>query len=442
MIPALRPAKRTCGSALAVTSARQLLLVATCAIAMACEGRGANVVGPAGSDAFSRFVAIGTAITMGTQSSGVLYDSQVRAWPALLARQAGATFAVPQLRSPGCSPPLVAPLQLGRLLSGVDATLGDSSCAGLFAGIVPPTNDLALSGATAWAALNLTPKVVTAQPFAFGVGDRSRYPLVLGVSQSQVTAMRVLRPSFVSVELGTTELLGAALTGLLVPAVSYTQGTPWTYVPAPVFATVYSAIADSVGRSGAKAALLGVPRVSKLVSMRTGGELWADRTALLSFGIEVASDCQGSANLIATAPLIPPLAAIARTKGSVKALSCADVPGKTDYVLTPSDVSVLNQVVDLMNAHVHTVADLHGWAFVDVDAVMATAIAERAPYRAAAQLGCVSPYGQYVSLDGVNLNVAGQQLLANAVANAINAKFGFAIPALAVPVVPASQLCP
>ena len=454
MISARRPAKNARGPFRIVAPARHALrtlrtlrtLLAlpslTWLIATACEGRGANVVGPNGSTTFARFVSIGTAISMGSQSAGVVYDAQVRAWPALLARQAGATFSVPQLRTPGCSPPFIAPLQFWRLLSGVDALLGDSSCAGEFAGIVPPTNNVALVGASAWAALNLTPKTVAATSSSFGAGDRSRYPLVLGTTQSQVTAMRVLRPSFVSVELGFSEVLGAALGGLLVPATSYGQSAPWTYVPPSVFAPVYSAIADSVKLTGAKAVLLGVPSVTMLVSLRTGNELWIERASLLGFGVAVAADCQGSANLIATAPLVPLLAARARAASTTQGLSCADVPGAADYVLTPSDVATLNQVVDQMNVQVKKLADANGWAFADVNAVLAQAIAERAPYSAAAQLGCVLPYGQYTSLDGVNLNSAGHQLLANTVAGAVNAKYGFAIPAVAVAVVPPSPLCP
>jgi hypothetical protein len=43
-------------------------------------------------------------------------------------------------------------------------------------------------------------------------------------------------------------------------------------------------------------------------------------------------------------------------------------------------------------------------------------------------LGCVRPYGQYVSLDGVHPNEDGYQQMANAAADALNATYGFAIP--------------
>src|ERR1017187_318566 len=50
-----------------------------------CEGSASHVAGPKGASAFGNYVAIGTGLSMGVQSGGVLYDSQVQAWPALLA---------------------------------------------------------------------------------------------------------------------------------------------------------------------------------------------------------------------------------------------------------------------------------------------------------------------------------------------------------------------
>ena len=42
--------------------------------------------GPKGRSAFVRYVSIGTSISEGWQSDGVVYTSQVNSWPALLAR--------------------------------------------------------------------------------------------------------------------------------------------------------------------------------------------------------------------------------------------------------------------------------------------------------------------------------------------------------------------
>lgn len=416
--------------------------VAATVTLVGCEGKDAHVVGPSGGPAFANYVAIGTSISMGVQSGGVTASMQAQAWPALLARQAGAPFQIPFLRSPGCSPPLIAPLQLARYLSGASALTPDSSCAGTLGAYTPPLNNLALSGATAWTALNLTPRLVTAPKTTYGAADRGRYAAVLAATQSQVTAMLIEAPTFVSVELGVNEVLGAVTTGLVVPAVSYGQADPYTFVPASVFAPVYAAIADSVKLSRARALLFTVPRVTHLVSLRSGAELWNERAALAAAGVNVATNCSGSANLVFTAVLVPALAAQAQTAGTAQPLSCADIAGGVDFVLTPADVTTLDAVVDQMNAQITALAKQNGWALVDANAVLDQFAAARAPYSVAAQLGCVSPYGQYVSLDGVHPTVAGQQVLANAAAAAVNAAYGFAIPTAPVVPVAAAQLCP
>jgi hypothetical protein len=204
------------------------------AVLGACEGSDSHVDGPHGASAFTNYMAIGTGLSMGVQSGGVMYESQLEAWPALLAHAAGAgsrfivsdtvvneivEFRLPLLRTPGCQPPLVAPLNLAVDLAGASITAVDSTCAGAMDTTTPPTSNLALAGATAWAALNLTPKTVVNAVVPYSAGDRARYPLVLGSTQSQVTAMRVQTPpTFVSVELGLSEVLGAATSGLLVAA--------------------------------------------------------------------------------------------------------------------------------------------------------------------------------------------------------------------------------
>lgn len=418
------------------------LAAALALISLGCEGSGAHLAGPKGQDAFTRFVAIGTSLSAGMQSGGVVYSSQAEAWPSLLAHQAEADFAVPSFRAPGCTPPLISPLRLGRYLSGASAWAGEASCSGVFSGLLPPLNNVALPDATAWTALNLTPRTVAASPSKYGASDRQRYPLVLGTTQSQVTAMLMLGPSLVAVELGLEEILGAATSGLLTPATSYTQSTPFTYVPSALFAPVYTAIADSVKGSGARAVLISVPIVTGLASWRTGDDLWNGRADLALGGVVVAEDCRGSANLVFTPPLIPALVEKARAVLAPQPLSCADVKGAADFILTPGDVATLAQVVDQMNALIRQIADQNRWAFVDANTVFGSMAGARAPYSLSRQLGCALPYGRYLSLDGVRPNVAGHQLIANAAAEAINAKFGFAIPLVPVPAASLAELCP
>lgn len=439
---------------------RRLALAACLAAAIAgCEGSDSHVDGPKGASAFANYMAIGTGLSMGVQSGGVMYESQLQAWPALFAHAVtpGARFVIsdtvvnevvpfrlPLLRTPGCRPPLVAPLQFGVDLAGASIATTDSTCAGAIDSTTPPTSNLALQDATAWDALNLTPKTVVNSVVPFSAGDRARYPLVLGSTQSQVTAMRVQAPTFVSVELGLSEVLGAATSGLLVPATSYDQATPYTYVPAAVFAPVFAAIADSVALTKAKVVLVSVPKVSSLYALRPAAELWSDSTELATFGITVNANCASSANSVFTGSLIPALAAQFAASGTPQGLSCADVPGTADGILTPADVTALDAAVGAMNAQIQQVAQQNGWAFADLTGVYPPPVSGRAPYTAAEQLTCVYPYGALVSLDGVFPSTQGQIAIASTVASAIDAKYGFTISigATSPTGITAAKLCP
>jgi len=347
-------------------------------------------------------------------------------------------------RTPGCQPPLIAPLQLAVDLSGASTATPDSSCAGLVDTLTPPRNNLALPGATAWAALNLTPNTVLNAVIPYAAGDRARYPLVLGSTQSQVTALRVEGASLVSVELGLSEVLGAATSGLLIPATSYTQTTPFTFVPASVFAPVFAAIADSVKLTGAKVVLVSVPRVTSLYALRPALELWNDRAELATFGVNVTTDCSTSANYVFTGALIPSLAAAFATTGVMQNLSCTDVPGTADAILTAADISILDATVTAMNAQIQQVAQQNGWAFADLTGVFPPPVSARSVYAASDQLTCVYPYGKYISLDGIFPNAMGQAVIGLTIANAIDAKYGFTIAiAGASPVAStAVKLCP
>lgn len=397
-----------------------------------------RTTGPAGQDAFSRYVAVGTSISMGVQSDGVLYSTQQEAWPHLLAHQAFAPFSQPLVQGPGCFSPFIAPLQLGRRLSGAAApgtNSSDLACV-LYGGIMLPTNDVAIDGASAYDALKITPESTATE----SVKRKSQYKLVLPAGRSQVTAMMMQNPTLVSVELGANEVLGAATSGLLIPAAAYR--TTYTYVPNSIWQPVYSAVLDSVKKTGPKVLLVGVPNASSIVSIRKGDELYANRAAFQNFGVIISSDCNGSQNLVFVPNKVGTAVATARATGQAYTLSCTDTPGTQDYILTPADAATLSAVVDGMNSYIQAQATANGWAYLDANAVLAKFVAQRAPYSVVVQLSCNSPYGQYISLDGVHPNVQGHQEVANAAADALNAVYGFAIPKNEQPVLTQAQLCP
>lgn len=401
---------------------RPLLLLALVGVT-AC-GSDTRPTAPEGASAFRRFVAVGTGLTMGEQSGGVVYESQLASWPARLAARMDAPFRVPALKAPGCTPPLVAPLSLNRTLAG-PVVAGANGCNGRLGSDTLPANNVAMAGATAWDALHTSPRSFVAQAPSL---DQTRYPFVLPPVQTQLQAMQQQRPTLVAVELGAGEVMRAASSGLVVVGTSYTQKAAWTLMPAAVFAAVFDSIADSVKAINAPAVFIGVPQLMSLPAWRTGDVLWQQRAGLASYGLSVASDCQGSANLINTVAVLPPLVAAARAVGTAQALSCADRPGAADYVLTAADAALIAQTITAINVAIKAAADRRQIPYVDVP-LLSSEIPFAAPaFTAAGMLGSDAPFGMATSLDGMQPSAFGHELIADRVAAVLNNKYGWAIP--------------
>jgi hypothetical protein len=83
---------------------RSKFLIALAATAAMAFAAGAQAQGT-GSANFTRYVALGDSLTHGFASGGVMRGVQVNSYPALIARQAGATdFQQPTITSPGIPP--------------------------------------------------------------------------------------------------------------------------------------------------------------------------------------------------------------------------------------------------------------------------------------------------------------------------------------------------
>ena len=395
----------------------------------ACERDSDHITGPKGQEAFATFVAIGTSLSMGVQSDGVVYFSQQQDWTKLLSHQAFGSFTQPLIAPPGCHSPFIAPLQLSRRLSGISAaanpatSIPDTTCAA-FGTYSLPTNDVAIDGATTYDALYVTPETTVVET----VKRRRQYRLVLPPKKSQVTAMMQQNPTLVSVELGGNEVL-QVVSGLLFPRAGYRgAAAQGTYVPNAVWQPVYDNLIDSVKKTGAKVILSGVPNTSGFVSLRTGDELYQDSVAFRGYGVIVAANCQGSPNVIFTPSKVLGLVGAAQATGTAQTLSCTDTPGAQDNILTPADVQIVDGVLNGMSNHIKAVAQANGWAYMDMAAVWAPWVTRRGPFKVANLLGCVRPFGQYVSLDVIHPNVQGYQEMANAAALALNLTYGFEIP--------------
>ena len=368
-------------------------------------------------DVFARYVALGTSNSQGVQSAGISAATQRAAWPKQLASRAGAAFSLPLVQDPGCSPPLLPPLAADVALVAAFGAFGGGSdlvtavmttCMPLMPGIVPPTNNVAISGADVHDALNTT--IASATLTSVRVG--TLYSRVLAPGQTQVTAMLAQQPTFVSVELAANDVLPAS-TGRIAAMTPYAN---WEADFDQVIAAVRS--------TGARAVLAGLPNDARnFPSIRTARELFNQWPYLATLGITVSFNCYwgtSAGNSVFLPGYI--LTLLSRTPTTA---SCTDVPGAADYVLTPSDLNAINARMAQINTHIQAKASENGYAYFALSALYDLPKPSLNMYNV---LFSNTPFGGKISLDGVHPSAQGQTILANSAVQAINTRYGLAIP--------------
>jgi lysophospholipase L1-like esterase len=383
----------------------------------ASEGRGV----------FQRYVAIGTSLSMGWASDGGLFTFQHDSWPAQLARMANREITQPYIQSPGCRSPIAPPLGGNVRISG-EPILGNTaalSCAPLVPGVTLPTQNVSVNAARVADALFTTPENT------LDLSNRQLYTRVLPPGATQVSAMEAQNPKIVSVELGANEVLGAQSGLALVGA------PPLPILDPATFAAQYRQVLDRVEGTGAKHVLLVGLSTSPftLPAFRSGAEIAANAAALLvGFNVALQPDCAttNAANMIyvplkLATTMQAGLIARAASQPPVPFSCAASGPTTPDFVLTPQEQAIAIGVVAQMNAAIQAEAQARGFAFISLDVLFA-APGVRTPLNVVALFTTAQPFGPFMSLDGTHPNAAGQALIAEAAARALNQRYDLGIP--------------
>ena len=373
-----------------------------------------------GRGVMQRYVAIGTSVSMGWRSDGVVASSQATSWPAQLARMGHREMTLPYIAEPGCRSPLLAPLATGRRTSGEAAGADPSTfaCAESAPGVELPPANLAISAATTYDALYTTPERQT------DVFYSKLYPRILLPGETQVSAMMAQNPKLVSVELGGNEVLNAR-SGIAIEGLSMYPYAAWE--------PLYDQVLDSVARVAPMAVVVGlVTDVGNFPGFRRGWEMWADRAAFAAaFNVEVSANCDGSANLLFV-PVIVPTAVgnglYRRAHGyPAYTLSCAaGAPTTGDYILDPAEALAVNTLMKRMDDHIRAEAERRGYAFFRLGALY-DAPDIKGPFSAVQLMTSQTPYGSLIGLDGIHPSEDGSTVLALAAAAALDARYGFGI---------------
>jgi lysophospholipase L1-like esterase len=358
---------------------------------------------------FARYVAIGTSISAGVQSDGLIFTSQTTSWPAQLDAAVGRALSQPYIGGTGCASPILTPLLLATRLSGESplAPTATLSCAPRLPGVTLPVDNVAINGALTVDALSTKPETP---------GAPQIYQRVLQSGMTQVSTMLARNPTIVSVELGSNEVLGP-LAGFPV-------------FPEPLWEGPYDQVLTFVALKTDKAVAVGlIDDLRHVPGIRTGSEIWADAPEFLLFHVIVSPDCSvapGSTNVF----FVPVSVAVAAAAGLASAqhggpfipFSCS-----SNFILTGGQADVINGQMHTMTDYIHTRAGARGFAYFDLSALYDRSDI-KGPFSVTKLMTSLSPFGPYFSADGVHPNGAGQTILARAAAQALNKTYGLGIP--------------
>lgn len=402
-------------------------------------------VSTGGAD-FTRFAAVGTSISTGYQSGGVVNRHQVNAYPAIFARQVGKTV---QLDGKGTfSQPVVDGNGSPALLQLRSVSPLVISNSGLTAG--SPTNttfpgaygDMAVPGALLYDYAHNT----NYGGSAFLLVTRG-----LGLIQDQMLS---LNPTFVSFEYGANEVLGPATSGSSTAPTGVAPAT-WNAIASPaaysgMLALALNGIHTAV--PGAKVVVANVPDVSSIPFLTTfswvtriaaTGALsplrgWVHRDSVFSTGsgtdsvvvLKLSTLKPGEyVTLGAQSALIANGGFVAGAynylTGTVVATDGA--PLDSSAVLDLKEQAVLQAKITAMNEAVAAQATQSWVALLDLNALLAN-LTSNGTTLGATHYTTKFVTGGLFSLDGVHPTDLGHAIIANAMIDAVNAKFGAAIP--------------
>ena len=369
---------------------------------------------------------MGTSLSMGWASDGALEASQRSSWPAQLAALGDREITQPYIQSPGCRSPIAPPFAGGVRVSGepILGNLAALSCAPLVPGVTLPTQNVSINAARVVNALWTTPENV------LDPTNQKLYARVLPPGATQVSAMESENPKLVSVEFGANEVLGAQ-SGVAIPG-----APPLPILDPQTFAAQYDSLLDRVAATHAKHVLLvSLPtNPLSIPAFRSGAEIAANAVPLLvGFNVAVQPDCgTNPQNLIyVNLKLLPTMQAglLAKLANQPPVpFSCAGGPATTvDFVLTPLEQAIVTTVATQMNAVIQGEAQSRGYAVFSLDALFA-APGVRTPLNVVTLFTTAQPYGPFMSMDGIHPNAAGNALIAQAAAQALNARYDLGIP--------------
>lgn len=322
-----------------------------------------------GATPFTGYVALGDSITAGFQSGGLTAESQRASYARLLGERGGLDTVMPEVNDPGCPPP--AGVNLPK-----NCTLRDPQR-------VSPV--VAVPGAKVSDVLNTTDaRVADPDPQLY---DPAVYRAILGAGTTQLEAALARQPRFVTVWIGSNDVLLPTL-----------RGRPDQATPLASFRADYATLLDRLRGGGVeRLVVLTVPNVTRVPAL-------IPARLLLRAGVADRS-CQGQDVYFGSV--------VAARASQDNPLSCTSTEA-----LTAAEYAEAQAIVERYNGVIRELAAARNVAVFDVNAVLATL-----PGRPLFPTAAV-PFGSAFSRDGVHPSSSSHRRFARDLAVFINRQFG------------------
>jgi len=407
------------------------LILTTCMVALLAAPAMAQVD-------FTRYVALGDSLTVGVASGSIMDYYQQRSYPQLLATQAGGGM----LQGPFVAPPGVAPILELKSLSPLAIAPTD----------VPPPQDpleyfynlaleapyqnLGISGANT---NDLMTKIGNALNLAAGNFDNVAYDMTLRIPQQpdpntgelvDYTAMVAAigqQPTFLTVWIGSNDVLGAVLAATPIDGITMT--------PLEAFATDYATLIGGLAMS--------LPNADIVVLNIFSDARWLPFTTTVPTSVDIPG--LGTVALVGEdGPLeggdfltLPASALLAQGMG----LPIAGSPplpedldlgtGAPGVILRAAEIEVINERLGTVNGIIGDVAaqfpNVH---LFDVSALMQEVVNGDFRTFGGIELSNAFLTGGIFSYDGFHPQNVGQAVVAGALIDYINDEFNAEIPQL------------
>ncbi len=378
-----------------------------------------------GTADFTRYVAAGTSISAGYQSGGIVDRHQMNSFPAIFARQIGKTvlqngqgdFTFPSMGHDGFP-------KLLKIRKFSPLTINDSASVLGYpaANYTQSTSfqNLGVPGSIAFDFADTTRYHATVDPNMFSVVARYR-----GTIAQQVLGQA---PTFASYEFGANEVLGNATSGGLTPL-----------FPAATYAALLTGHMNAIHTAlpNTKVAIFTVPDVSSIPFCTT----FKPYTVMLANGATTALLMKPTSG--STPENLSPNDLVLLTAKDSLVVGTGFPVGAYNYlnpaapgngrglsrsqVLDGSEQDAIATARSSMNAAVDSVATRPWVVKVDMAGLLSD-IALNGYTIGSTHLTSSYITGGLFSLDGVHPNDAAHAILANAMIDAVNAKFGAAVP--------------